>query len=268
MQKNLENQKLGKPLFIILIFVGLVLVIANVFGKDTASTVSLLLYIPVTLSLVVLSIILSKRFSIKGDHGKAWIMFSIFAILWFIAERIAFYYNLKLGEEPFPSEADSFWLAGYPFLFVFTFFYLRPVKKIITKKMIFFSLAISIALLSSTLYITYYENTDVDWSEFAIAVAYPIGDAIILIPAIIGMTLFFRGKVNFLWTLMCLAIIFEIIADTGFLIATMDDSYYEGSIVDMLYIWCYVIFSFGVFSHITIFKDHRNDAYQNIEKLI
>ena len=236
MQKNLENPKLGKPLFIILIFVGLVLVIANVLGKDTASTVSLLLYIPVTLSLVVLSIILSKRFSIKGDHGKAWIMFSIFAILWFIAERIAFYYNLKLGEEPFPSEADSFWLAGYPFLFVFTFFYLRPVKKIITKKMIFFSLAISVALLSSTLYITYYENTDVDWSEFAIAVAYPIGDAIILIPAIIGMTLFFRGKVNFLWTLMCLAIIFEIIADTGFLIATMDGSYYEGSIVDMLYI--------------------------------
>ena len=267
MQNNLKHSNLKKFLFFTIVFTGLALVVANVFGKDIATTVSLLLYVPVTLSLVILSIILSKRFGIRGDHGKAWILFSIFAILWFIAERITLYYNLKLGDEPFPSEADAFWIAGYPFLFVFMMFYLKPMKNSITKKTISLALALAIVLLIPSLYITSHENTDADWFNTLILVSYPIGDAIILIPAIIGVTLFFGGKVNFLWALMCIAVILEIIADTGFMLATMDGSYYEGHPVDILYIWYYVIFSFGVYHHITIFKDHRKDPYKNIEEL-
>jgi hypothetical protein len=267
LQNNLEQFNLRKILFFTLVFTGVSLIVANLFGKDVASTVSLSLYVPATMSLVILSIIISKRFGIRGDHGKAWLMFSIFAILWFIAERVALYYNLKLGEEPFPSEADAFWLAGYPFLFAFTILYLKPVKNAISKKMIFLALAVSIATLFPILYITQYENTDIDLFDLAIAVAYPTGDAIILIPAIIGVVLFFRGKVNFLWTLMCIAIISETVADTGFLLATIDDSYYQGHPVDILFIWYYIIFSFGVYSHITTFRNHGKDPYKNIEEL-
>lgn len=267
MQNNLERYNLKKILLYTLVFTGVSLVIANLFGKDIATTVSLSLYVPVTMALVILSIILSKRFGIKGDHGKAWFLFTIFALLWFIAERVALYYNLKLGEEPFPSEADAFWLAGYPFLFAFMILYLKPVKNSITKKMIFVAIAISIASLAPILYITQYQNADVDLSESAIAVAYPIGDSIILVPAIIGVMLFFRGKVNFLWSLMCIAIIAEIIADTGFLLVTMDDSYYQGHPVDIFFIWYYIIFSFGVYHHIIIFRDRRKDPYNNMQEL-
>jgi hypothetical protein len=267
LQNNLERYNLKKILLYTLVFTGVSLVIANLFGKDIATTVSLSLYVPVTMALVILSIILSKRFGIKGDHGKAWFLFTIFALLWFIAERVALYYNLKLGEEPFPSEADAFWLAGYPFLFAFMILYLKPVKNSITKKMIFVAIAISIASLAPILYITQYQNADVDLSEFAIAVAYPIGDSIILVPAIIGVMLFFRGKVNFLWSLMCIAIIAEIIADTGFLLVTMDDSYYQGHPVDIFFIWYYIIFSFGVYHHIIIFRDRRKDPYNNMQEL-
>jgi hypothetical protein len=258
-----KHSNLKKFLILTILFTGLTIVVANLYGKEVATTVSLTLYIPVTLSLVVLSIILSKRFGIKGDHGKAWILFSIFAILWFIAERISLYYNLATGEELFPSEADAFWLAGYPFLFVFMILYLKPMKNSITKKTIFLATAISITLLTLSLYIVSLEYMESDLLEFAVGLSYPI----ILIPAIIGLTLFFGGKVNFLWTLMCIAIVFEAIADTGFLIASNDGSYYEGHPVDILFIWYYVIFSFGVYHHITIFKDHRKDPYKNIEEL-
>jgi len=267
LQNNLQHSNLKKFLSITIAATGLVLLIANLFGKDTASIISLILYIPVTVSLVVVSIILSKRFGFKGDHGKAWILFLIFAILWFIAERISLYYNLTLGEELFPSEADAFWLAGYPFLFVFTIFYIKPMKGMISKKIIFVALAISITVLTSTLYITYDQNIGTNLLEFSIAIAYPIADAIILVPAIIGMMLFLGGRVNFLWSLMCIAIIFEIIADTGYLFAVLDDTYYQGHAVDVLFIWYYVIFTFGVYHHITIFKDNRKDPYKNIENL-
>lgn len=267
MKNNVQSSNLKKFLFIVIAATGIVLLIANLFGQDTASIISLTLYIPVTISLVVVSIIISKRFGLKGDHGMAWILFLIFAILWFIAERISLYYNLTIGEELFPSEADAFWLAGYPFLFVFTIFYIKPMKGMITKKIIFASLAISVTVLASTLYITYDQNIGTNLLEFSVAIAYPIGDAIILVPATVGMMLFFGGRVNFLWSLMCIAIILETIADTGYLFAVLDDTYYQGHPVDILFIWYYVIFTFGVYHHITIFKDHRKDPYKNIEDL-
>lgn len=267
MENIKKHSNLKKFLLLTILFTGLAIVVANLYGKEVATAVSLILYIPVTVSLVVLSIILSKRFGIKGAHGKAWILFSIFAILWFIAERISLYYNLATGEELFPSEADAFWLAGYPFLFVFMILYLKPMKNSINKKTISLATTISVALLALSLYIVSLEYMETDLLEFAVGVSYPISDAIILIPAITGLILFFGGKVNFLWTLMCIAIVFEAIADTGFLLASNDGSYYEGHPVDILFIWYYVIFSFGVYHHITIFKDHRKDPYKNIEEL-
>lgn len=254
-------------MLIVIITTGLALLIANMFGQDTASMTSLILYIPVTISLVVVSVIISKRFGFKGDHGKAWILFLIFAILWFIGERISLYYNLTLGEELFPSEADALWLAGYPFLFVFTILYIKPMKEMVTKKIIFTALAISITILTLTLYITYDQNKGSNLLEFSIAIAYPICDSIILVPGIIGMMLFLGGRVNFLWSLMCIAIIFETIADTGYLFAVLDGTYYQGHAVDILFIWYYVIFTFGVYHHITLFKDHKKDPYYNIEDM-
>ena len=265
---NIQKQsKLKKFLLFALTSTGFALLVANLLGKDIATIVSLSLYIPVTVSLVVLSVILSIRFGTKGAHGKAWILFSIFAILWFIAERIALYYNLASGEEPFPSEADAFWLAGYPFLFVFMVLYLKPMKNSINKKMVFVAIAISVSLLTLSLYLVSLENVGSNQFEFAVGISYPISDSIILIPAIIGVSLFFGGKVNFLWALICIAIAFEAIADTGFLISTLDDSYYEGHPVDILFNWYYILFSFGVYHHIVLFKDHRKDPYKNVEEL-
>ena len=267
MENTKKQSNLKKFLLLTIVVTGITLAVANLFGQDVATAVSLSLYIPVTVSLVVLSVIISKRFGIKGAHGKAWILFLIFSIFWFIAERITLYNNLILGEEPFPSEADAFWLAGYPILFVFMILYLKPLKNSITKKMILFALAISVSLLISSIYIVSLESVDTNSIEFVVGLSYPISDAIILTPAIIGLTLFFGGKVNFLWALMCIAIVIEAIADTGFLLATLDDSYYEGHPVDILFIWYYVIFSFGVYHHITLFKDHRKDSYKNVQEL-
>lgn len=219
------------------------------------------------MALVVLSVIISKRFGLHGDHGKAWFLFTIFASLWFIAERIALYYNLTTGSEPFPSEADAFWLAGYPFLFAFLLLYIKPVKEMISKKILVLACLIAVVSLIPCMS----EKTNIFSEEnnldTIIGISYPIADAILLVPAILGVSLFFRGRVNFLWSLMCLAILFEMAADIGFFFAEMDDSYYQGHPVDILFIWYYIIFSFGVYSHITIFKEHKKDPYRDAEKL-
>jgi len=264
---DLKESFIKKILLLTLASMAVILVIANLIGKDTTSAVSLTLYFPVTISLVTVSVILSKRFGLKGSHGSAWLLFTIFAILWFIAERISLYYNLTLGEELFPSIADAFWLAGYPFLFVFMLYYLKPMKEMVDNKILFFALLTSAIVLIFTLYLTYSQNDISDPFPFAVAIAYPIGDAIILAPAMCGMLLFFGGKVNFLWSLMCVAIVIETVADTGYLLATLNGSYYQGHLVDVLFLWCYAIFTFAVYHHITLFKDHRKDPYKHVEDL-
>ena len=112
-------------------------------------------------------------------------------------------------------------------------------------------------LLIPSLYMASGQDSQIDDFELALALIYPIADAIILIPALIGVILFFRGEVNFLWSLICVAIILNVVADTGFLITSMDSSYYMGHPIDMLFLWAYILFSFGVYSHIQIFKRHN-----------
>ncbi|MBI1828012.1 MAG: hypothetical protein HY222_04310 [Thaumarchaeota archaeon] len=256
LQTSSENTRLKKFLFYSLLATAFSLIIAGTFGKEVASQVSLSLYLIATVPFVVLPIMLSRRFGIKGNHGKAWIMFAIFASLWFIAERTIMYYDLTLHSEPFPSWADFFWILAYPFLFLFMLYYLRPVKIAISKELVIASSMIAISVLIPTTYITYYDVREASLPEIFVALSYPIGDAIVLAPAIIGLILFFRGEVNFLWSLVCIAIIFEEIADTGFLAATLiNHSYYKGHPVDIPFIWAYIFFSFGVYHHI---KTYRN----------
>src|SRR4029077_10227653 len=107
--------------------------------------------------------------------------------------------------------------------------------------------------------------------KFAIILgaSYPIADAIVLVPAIIGVILFFGGKVNFLWSLMLVGIVVEVIADTGFQYFSLDNSYYTGHPVDVLFLWSYILFSFGLFDHIKIFKKShdKKNTFDNKESL-
>src|SRR5690348_912537 len=224
------------------------------FGKEALKVITDFTYIPVTGAFVVLSIIMYLIMRKEGNHGKAWLIFIGTAISWFIAETTWTVNELIYHIDPFPSSADVFYIAGYPFLFLFSILYLKPFKKLISRKLIISTTLIAISVLIPNLYMTIDNNSDENKYAIALGAAYPIADSIVLIPALIGIFLFFRGEVNFLWTLLLIGILFEVVADTGFQYFTLDDSYYTGHPIDILFIWSYLLFSFGVYSHIQIFK--------------
>src|SRR5690348_9930442 len=269
METRLEKLKSQKYLLISLIATGFAFLIAESLGKVIADLFTNFIFIPVPASVVILSGILTKRNGLIGNHGKAWLIFTIFAALWFIAEQVWLVNELVYKEKPFPSSADFFYLIGYPFYFMFSFLYLRPFRNAISKKMIMITSSLAITVLIPNLYMTFDNNSDE--SEFAIILGaiYPIADAIVLIPAMIGVTLFFRGKVNFLWSLLLIGIIFEVVADTGFQYITLDGSYYTGHPVDILFLWSYLLFSFGLYDHIKIFKKShgKENTFDNKESL-
>ena len=237
-----------------LVATGIAMLVAEIIGKETATIFTNWIFLPIPGILVILSVFSVKRYGITGSHGKAWIFFAIFSAMWFIAEQIWAIMEMFYSQKPFPSIADLFYVVGYPVYFLFTILYLQPVKNAITKKMIITSLLIAIAILIPNLYMTFENNSDENGFAVAVGAFYPIADAIVLVPAILGVMLFLGGKVNFLWSLMLLGIICEVVADTGFQYFSLDNSYYTGHPVDILFLWSYILFSFGVYDHVNLFK--------------
>ena len=257
MQNNFEKLQEQKSLFVCLLVTGIVIIVSTFFGKEVVKVVTDFTYIPVTGAFVFLSIMISSRFRKVGNHGKAWLVFTGTAISWFIAETTWTVYELGYHVNPFPSFADVFYIAGYPFLFLFSILYLKPFKKLISRKMILLTSLIAVTVLIPNLYMTVQNNSAESKFTIMLGAAYPVADAIILVPAIIGIFLFFRGEVNFLWTLLLIGILFEVIGDTGFQYFTLNNSYYTGHPIDILFMWSYIIFSFGIYSHIQIFKKEK-----------
>lgn len=241
-----------------LIASGVAMVVAESISKETAIVFGNWIFLPIPGILVVLSIISAKRNGIAGSHGKAWISFAVFSAMWFIAEQVWMILELFYDQRPFPSIADFFYVAGYPAYFIFTILYIKPVKESVTKKMIIVSLLVVVAVLVPNLYMAFENNSGEDQVAVVLGTFYPVADAIVLVPALIGVSLFFGGKVNFLWSLMLIGIIVEVVADTVFQYFSLDNSYYTGHPVDILFLWSYILFSFGVYDHIKVFKGKRN----------
>lgn len=257
MQTALESTLSKKYLIAAILGIAFVNIAINLASKDLAMLVGNLSYIPIAGAFLIVSILIAMRFGLTGSHGLAWFSFCGYAISWFIAEVLWIYQELYLKEDPFPSAADIFYIVGYPFLLMFFVTYLQPVKNAITKRLFVIPIAISVGVLIPSLYFVLGSGTKSDALEITLGAIYPVFDAMVIIPAIIGVVLFFKGQVNLMWTLMCLGTICVFVADTAFLFGENTGSYYTGSPMEILYYWNYILLAFGVKNHLDLFKKEK-----------
>lgn len=254
MQTTFETILTKKYLLASLAACTAIILCANLIGEEIAILVGNLLYIPITGSFLVVAILVLARFGTSGYHGIAWVAFAGYAISWFIGEMLWVAQELYFQSDPFPSSSDLFYLAGYPFLFMFFMAYLQPVKGGITKKMVVFASVFSIGILIVGLYAILGQGHEDDLFMTALATSYPVFDSLILIPALIGVVLFFKGKVNFMWTLICFGVLSAFIADAAFLFDQNKDSYYTGNPMEIPFYWNYILLTFGLHSHLVLFQ--------------
>jgi hypothetical protein len=266
LQTRLEKLKSQRFLLFSLASTGIAILIAEYIGKETAIVFTNWIFVPIPGAMLVLSIIMAKKHGVTGNHGRAWIAFAVFSACWFVAEQVWLVEEIFYHQKPFPSAADFFYIVGYPAYFIFAILYLKPFRNSITKKMIILSSLVSIAVLIPSMYWTLENNSGEDQFSIILGASYPIADSIVLVPSLIGVRLFFGGKVNFLWSLMLVGILVEVVADTGFQYFSLDNSIYTGHPVDILFLWSYILFSFGVYDNIKVFKSKMN-SYKNPEDL-
>ncbi len=268
MQITLQRFAIPRVLYLTIIVICIAVLTANYYGEDALTLTTNVLYIPISVALVVLPTIHALRFRGRGTHGKAWIMFSIFASFWLIAQ-LQYEYDLIYHHlDSYPFTMRFFSHLGYAFFFLFSYFYIKPVEKAISKKMKVVAFVVSMGLLLPTIYLTQFYNQSETSGEITELAINPMLDAIVMFPAVLGVMLFFGGKVSFLWSITSLAILLTVIADTSLLISAIPDDYhFARNPLDMLYLWSYVLLVFGVYSQMKIFKHRKMNYYENLEDL-
>ena len=208
---------------------------------------------------VVFGSVLVFRYRLRGSHGISWILFTLAIASWYVGEN-TYSYDYKYDLEDLSTlTSDLFYIIGYPLFFGFTIFYLKPRKRIISKKMIRASSLVSVLFIIPTLYLTFNGEQQLDDLTILLYAIYPILDGVILIPSIIATFLFFRGQVNLLWALILIGTILFIIADTAYIVFSVEETYYPGHPVDILYIWAYILYAFGALSHIRLYKKRKQE---------
>lgn len=138
---------------------------------------------------VIASVVVVARQKLDGLFGRAYFFLAVGLIFWCTAEVIWSYNILIIGEEsPFPSIADAFWLAAYaPFGYHLASMYkfYRPRTSRITAIAVSLSVSAFTALYAINILSTSDLSGPDATTSIAISLAYPLLDALIIVPAIL-----------------------------------------------------------------------------------
>ncbi|MBN4046202.1 hypothetical protein JYT57_00830, partial [Nitrosarchaeum koreense] len=233
----------------------------NFIGIDNFSNyISLPLYTIIPGVLVLLGILSLLKSKIITNLPRISLIFLVLSFSFsFGAEQLWNLYEHVLDIDPYPSIADFFYLGAPILMFFSLVLFLKPLRNQISKTNVFFACAISATLLIPTVILTYTSSFEDEPFEILVALLYPIVDSVLLIPAIIAILFSITKKQNFFLIMLLAGIIVLIAADTIFLFLIIDDTYFEGHPVEILWITSYSIWAFMLYYLI------HNSKYQNKE---
>ncbi len=209
-----------------------------------------------TLNLVITSILLvvcianNFKMGLRGKHGKAWMFFTLAIGMWYVAERI-WTLNELTNTDTSLSYADFFWFGGYVFYFIFGVMYLIPFASQISRKNI---LTVSLLVLVVLILVLYTTKSHQDIFESVLYTSYPVADSVMLIPSILGIILFFKGRIKFSLSLFFIGMLSFVISDYGFMYFDSNGEYYTGHLVDIPYLLAYSIFISGIIANLNLWN--------------
>jgi len=191
------------------------------------------------------SLLAIRLYKQNSYQAKGFILFAIASAFWFIAEQIWQMYDHVWEGAPFPSEADIFYIAAYPLMTIFLFMSLKPVIRKTGKNVWLFAIGLAISFLIPSVLAAYDDMFEEEAFATAIALLYPILGSIQIVPAIVGIMYLTKQGASLSWMLILFGFIIYGVADTFFLFAELDGTYYDGHPVDLLWLYTYVLIVFA-----------------------
>jgi hypothetical protein len=178
-------------------------------------------------------------------------------LLWFLGEFAWSFYSLFLGVRiPYPSLADVFWLAAYPFVVAGMLVFIYPFRAAISIRNIVAAHVVSllaIILVLAGLIIPVLSFSS-DISTNVVGFAYPMLDIALLSVAIMGIALFWGGKIVRSWYWLIAGAVLMSVGDILFSYLTARRIYYSGHPLELFFEFSYACFGLAMYERIRIFS--------------
>ena len=183
---------------------------------------------------------------IRSHRPSGWLPWLIMAagqLAFVVGDIIWTIFDLN-GEEPFPSIADVSYIVGYPLLAI-------GLAVAIRRRVSGGDRAglLDGAILSCGAVVVWWSfvlgplvaNSDPDPLSFAVGVAYPIGD-LLLIGLALGLAMT-PGAKSASFALLLANLVIVLIGDLAFNLQTLDGSYVDGGLLDAVWLVAYTAFA-------------------------
>ena len=203
-----------------------------------------------TAAMMALLALKKSKLNWRDRYWVVWTSYTAGMALWFLGEVVWAIYALLLNVPvPYPSIADIFWLAGYPFFFWALFVQVWPFREAFSRRskilgplgMLVLAGAALSFLLPSIL------ATEESLPSIIIAASYPVFDVLLLAVAVPVLLLFRQGKFWKPVLFVILAIIMTLVGDLWFAFGTLTGSYFNGHPLELLFLWSYLAFALGFY---------------------
>ena len=205
------------------------------------------------------------RKNIPGEYKNARIALAMGLSLWLCADLIWATYEIVLEVvPPVPSAADFLWLSAYGFLAYYLFrTYIQFHKQFRFKNRTLFLTAVGCSIFLS--YIVTVTTSLADLSStrgiaiFAVIVAYPIFDAILMVPAIVILVNFRNEPLWFTpWVCECAGILLMAMSDSWFVPIILTSLVNQLWISSLFFSAHYLVIAGGLFWFLTSYAYHHD----------
>ena len=168
----------------------------------------------------ITSFVIWKRYDGSLVFGRAYLFLGMAYFMVFAAELTYLIYDLVLHVDPYPSIADVFFFALYPFTLIHLILNIRFFKSNIIQKEKKWLFVIPIFIVStyvlSSMFSTSGTFEDHISFDFFYGLIFTIGSAITLTFAMLGAKIFKSGSLGTVWLLLVIGILVNTIGDVWY----------------------------------------------------
>jgi hypothetical protein len=189
----------------------------------------------------------AQRYWRSEVFGKAYLALGIAYSMWFIGELVWSYYTIVLQEDPYPSIADIFFFAIYPFLIYHLARNSMYFKRRLEIPTIIWLAVIPIVIVSIYSYLAIQSSGFT--FDFYYGFVFVAAESVTFSFAILGALVFRKSILGTVWLLLVAGIAIGIVADVWYYYLEIFGQYDETHVVNSLWIVSFMVVAYALYKH-------------------
>lgn len=246
LEQRLDYRVLG-----LIVGLGVSLQLSFLFGWAVSITdrfdSTLLIQMVTPLIASIFAYLVAQRYWRSEVFGKAYLALGIAYSMTFIGELVWSYYTIGLQEDPYPSIADIFFFAFYPFAI-----YHLARNSLYFKRRLEIPTKIWLAVIPIVI-VSIYSYLAIQSSGFTFDFYYGFvfvaGASVTFSFAILGALVFRKSILGTVWLLLVVGIAIGIVGDVWYYYLEIFGQYDETHVVNSMWIVSYMVVAYALYKH-------------------